>query len=109
MRFVSPFERTTTLVRDVMTRQPLITAPVGIDPDSARRHLRRAQDREAAAGRRRRAGSRGLITVKDFDKSEKYPNATKDDEGRLRVGAAIGFFGDAWERAMTLRRRRAST
>ena len=42
---------------------------------------------------------RGLITVKDFDKSEKYPNATKDDAGRLRVGAAIGFFGDAWDRA----------
>jgi IMP dehydrogenase len=46
---------------------------------------------------------RGLITVKDFDKSEQYPNATKDDEGRLRVGAAIGFFGDAWDRAGALR------
>jgi IMP dehydrogenase len=45
----------------------------------------------------------GLITVKDFEKSEKYPNATKDDEGRLRVGAAIGFFGDAWDRACALR------
>ena len=45
----------------------------------------------------------GLITVKDFEKRERYPNATKDDEGRLRVGAAIGFFGDAWERAGQLR------
>ena len=45
----------------------------------------------------------GLITVKDFDKSEQYPNATKDAEGRLRVGAAMGFFGDAWERAEALR------
>jgi IMP dehydrogenase len=45
----------------------------------------------------------GLITIKDFDKSEKYPLATKDDQGRLRVGAAIGFFGDAWERAEALR------
>ena len=44
----------------------------------------------------------GLITVKDFDKSEKYPLATKDDAGRLRVGAAIGFFGDAWQRANAL-------
>ena len=44
----------------------------------------------------------GLITVKDFDKTEQYPYATKDDEGRLRVGAAIGFFGDAWERAGAL-------
>ena len=45
---------------------------------------------------------KGLITVKDFDKSEKYPHATKDDEGRLRVGAAMGFFGDAWDRAGAL-------
>lgn len=101
MRFVSPFERTTTFVRDVMTRQPLITAPVGIDPDSAvaifAQHKIEKLPLVDADGK-----LRGLITVKDFDKSEKYPNATKDDEGRLRVGAAIGFFGDAWERAMTL-------
>ena len=44
-----------------------------------------------------------MITTKDFDKSEKYPDATKDDAGRLRVGAAIGFFGDAWQRAEALR------
>jgi len=101
MRFVSPFERSTTKVRDVMTRQPLITAPVGIDPDSAvaifAEHKIEKLPLVDADGK-----LRGLITVKDFDKSEKYPDATKDDEGRLRVGAAIGFFGDAWERAMTL-------
>lgn len=101
MRFVSPFERTTTYVRDVMTKMPLITAPVGIDPDSAvaifAEHKIEKLPLVDADGR-----LRGLITVKDFDKSEKYPNATKDDEGRLRVGAAIGFFGDGWERAMTL-------
>ncbi|HEV7185664.1 MAG: IMP dehydrogenase [Leifsonia sp.] len=101
MRFVSPFERTTTFVRDVMTRQPLITAPVGIDPDSAvaifAEHKIEKLPLVDVDGK-----LRGLITVKDFDKSEKYPNATKDDEGRLRVGAAIGFFGDAWDRAMTL-------
>jgi IMP dehydrogenase len=44
----------------------------------------------------------GLITLKDFVKSGKYPNASKDGQGRLRVGAAIGFFGDAWERGMEL-------
>ncbi|RDV43769.1 IMP dehydrogenase [Leifsonia sp. ku-ls] len=101
MRFVSPFERSTTKVRDVMTRQPLITAPVGIDPDAAvaifAEHKIEKLPLVDADGK-----LRGLITVKDFDKSEKYPDATKDDEGRLRVGAAIGFFGDAWERAMTL-------
>ena len=47
-------------------------------------------------------GLRGLITVKDFVKTEKYPLATKDDDGRLLVGAAIGFGEDAWKRAMTL-------
>jgi IMP dehydrogenase len=101
MRFVSPFEKSTTYVRDVMTRQPLITAREGIDPDSAVAIF--AQHKIEKLPLIDENGKlRGLITVKDFDKSEKYPNATKDDEGRLRVGAAIGFFGDAWERAMTL-------
>lgn len=101
MRFVSPFERSTTLVRDVMTRMPLITAPVGIDPDAAvaifAEHKIEKLPLVDGDG-----VLRGLITVKDFDKSEQYPDATKDEEGRLRVGAAIGFFGDAWDRAMTL-------
>ncbi|MDK6924031.1 IMP dehydrogenase, partial [Escherichia coli] len=44
----------------------------------------------------------GLITVKDFVKTEQYPDATKDDEGRLRVAAAVGFFGDAWQRCTAL-------
>jgi IMP dehydrogenase len=102
MRFVSPFEKSTTLVRDVMTKMPLITAPEGVDPDSAiaifAQHKIEKLPLVDPEGR-----LRGLITVKDFDKSEQYPNATKDDEGRLRVGAAIGFFGDAWDRAGALR------
>jgi IMP dehydrogenase len=102
MRFVSPFEKSTTLVRDVMTKTPLITAAEGIDPDAAvaifAQHKIEKLPLVDAEGR-----LRGLITVKDFDKTEKYPNATKDDAGRLRVGAAIGFFGDAWERAEALR------
>ena len=44
----------------------------------------------------------GLITVKDFVKSEQFPLASKDGDGRLMVGAAIGYFGDAWERATGL-------
>ncbi len=102
MRFVSPFEKATTLVRDVMTKAPLVTAPVGVDPDSAvaifAQHKIEKLPLVDEEGR-----LRGLITVKDFEKTEKYPNATKDAEGRLRVGAAIGFFGDAWERAGALR------
>ncbi len=101
MRFVSQFEKQTTLVRDVMTKMPLITAPTGIDPDGAiaifAQHKIEKLPLVDANGR-----LTGLITVKDFDKTEKYPNATKDADGRLRVGAAIGFFGDAWQRAGAL-------
>lgn len=102
MRFVAPSEADSTLVRDVMTKAPLITAREGIDPDEAVAIF--AQHKIEKLPLVDEAGTlRGLITVKDFDKSEKYPNSTKDDEGRLRVGAAIGFFGDAWERAGQLR------
>jgi IMP dehydrogenase len=101
MRFVSPFEKSTTLVRDVMTKAPLITAAEGVDPDVAvaifAQHKIEKLPLVDAAGR-----LTGLITVKDFEKTEKYPNATKDSDGRLRVGAAIGFFGDAWDRAVAL-------
>ena len=45
----------------------------------------------------------GLITVKDFVMTEQYPNATKDERGRLMVGAAVGYWGDTWERACALR------
>ncbi|MFT4123468.1 MAG: IMP dehydrogenase [Microbacteriaceae bacterium] len=102
MRFVSPFEKTTTLVRDVMTSEGLITASEGIDPDAAvaifAQHKVEKLPLVDGSGR-----LTGLITVKDFDKIEQYPNATKDAAGRLRVGAAIGFFGDAWDRANALR------
>jgi len=101
MRFVSAADKATTLVRDVMTRTPLITAPVGVGADGAvaifAEHKIEKLPLVDDAGK-----LKGLITVKDFDKSEQYPNATKDSEGRLRVGAAIGFFGDAWDRAMAL-------
>jgi len=101
MRFVSDFEKHTTLVRDVMTTTGLVTAPVGVGSDVAISLF--AQHKIEKLPLVDDDGKlRGLITVKDFDKSEKYPNATKDDEGRLRVAAAIGFFGDAWDRAVAL-------
>jgi IMP dehydrogenase len=102
MRFVDNDAMETTLVRDVMTPMPLITGRVGISSEDAvalfAHHKVEKLPLIDDAGR-----LTGLITVKDFEKSEKYPNATKDSEGRLRVGAAIGFFGDAWERAEVLR------
>ncbi len=101
MRFVSPFEKATTLVRDVMTSDNLVTAPVGVSSDEAMALLAQHRIEKLPLVDERRK-LKGLITVKDFVKTEQYPLSTKDDEGRLRVGAAIGFFGDAWQRAGAL-------
>ncbi len=101
MRFVLDVQRTTTLVKDVMTPMPLITAKVGASPDEAIALL--AQHRiEKLPLVDELNKLRGLITVKDFDKSEKYPLASKDAAGRLLVAAAVGVGQDAWERSMSL-------
>ncbi len=101
MRFVLEVQRTTTLVKDIMTSMPLITGNVGINPDEAMALL--AQHRiEKLPLVDENGRLKGLITVKDFDKSEKYPNAAKDSRGRLLVGAAVGVGADAWERSMAL-------
>ncbi|MEL0260587.1 MAG: IMP dehydrogenase, partial [Aquiluna sp.] len=101
MRFVLEVQRTTTLVKDVMTPMPLIVGKVGINPDEAMALL--AQHRiEKLPLVDNDNRLKGLITVKDFDKSEKYPNASKDGAGRLLVGAAVGVGPDSWERAMAL-------
>ncbi len=101
MRFVLDVQRTTTLVKDVMTPVPLVTAPVGIRPEDAiaifAQHRIEKLPLVDANGK-----LRGLITVKDFDKSEKYPMASKDSSGRLLVAAAVGVGADAWERSMAL-------
>ncbi|MEI6231130.1 MAG: IMP dehydrogenase [Actinomycetes bacterium] len=101
LRFVPIAEWATTLVSDVMTPMPLITGHNGIDREEAttllRLHKRERLPIVDDSGR-----LTGLITVKDFVKSEQFPNAAKDSAGRLMVGAAIGYFGDSWERATTL-------
>ena len=88
-------------VSEVMTHAPLVTAPVGTAPSDALKLLAAHKIEKLplvdADGR-----LKGLFTLKDFVKADKYPNATKDPQGRLRVGAAIGFFGNSWERAMAL-------
>jgi IMP dehydrogenase len=80
---------------------PLVTAPVGVDQEQARTLLRQHKIEKLplvdAEGR-----LRGLITVKDFTKSEKFPSATKDEGGRLVVGAAVGVGEDAKRRAQAL-------
>src|SRR4051794_41144870 len=101
LRFVPVGQWTERLVREVMTPMPLVTAPAGISSDDAAALLRKHKLEKLPlvddAGH-----LTGLITVKDFVKSEQYPAATKDASGRLMVGAAIGYFGDARDRAVTL-------
>src|SRR3954462_8531402 len=95
MRFAPDQSR---LVRDVMTPMPLVTAPVGVDPDTALRLLSQRKVEKLPLGDD--AGRlRGLITVKDFVKRDQYPNSTKDADGRLVVGAALGVGEDAFKRA----------
>ncbi|MGH3447723.1 MAG: IMP dehydrogenase, partial [Nocardioidaceae bacterium] len=101
LRFVPAREWGTRLVREVMTPMPLVTAPAGISSDDAAALL--AKHKVEKLPLVDDSGHlTGLITVKDFVKSEQFPDATKDLDGRLRVGAAIGYFGDAWERAAAL-------
>ncbi len=88
-------------VRDVMTVMPLVTAPVGVSKDEALDLLRRHKVEKLPivddAGQ-----LKGLITVKDFAKSEKFPLAAKDDKGRLLVAAAVGVGEDGYKRAGAL-------
>ena len=88
-------------VSAVMTPMPLITASVGVAAETALSLLRQhtVEKLPLVDGQGR---LRGLITVKDFSKSEKFPNATKDGGGRLVVGAAVGVGPDAKRRAQAL-------
>ena len=88
-------------VREVMTKAPLVTAPVGVSNDEAL-GLMAAHKIEKLPIVDGKGRLKGLITLKDFVKADKYPNAAKDAQGRLRVGAAVGSFGDSWDRAMAL-------
>jgi IMP dehydrogenase len=88
-------------VSAVMTSRDLVTAPVGTTLDEANAILHRHRIEKLpivdADGR-----LKGLITVKDIRKRIEYPLATKDEQGRLRVGAAVGVGSDAFERAGAL-------
>jgi IMP dehydrogenase len=101
LRFTPVAEWATTKVDEVMTPMPLVTGAVGISREEATSLLRKhKRERLPLVDDKGRLG--GLITVKDFVKSEQFPLASKDADGRLMVGAAIGYFGDAWQRATTL-------
>ncbi|MGI8524201.1 MAG: IMP dehydrogenase [Nocardioides sp.] len=101
LRFTPVAEWASTKVVEMMTPMPLVTGHPGISREEAtvllRRHKRERLPLVDDEGR-----LAGLITVKDFVKGEQFPHASYDGDGRLLVGAAIGYFGDAWERATTL-------
>jgi len=88
-------------IGDVMTRENLITVPVGTTLDAAREILHRHKvEKLLVVDRDFRL--KGLITVKDIQKAVKYPSASKDSLGRLRVGAAVGVARDTVDRAEAL-------
>ena len=102
LRFVPPERWDALTVGECMTpRERLITGSAGISREDAKALL--AEHRIEKLPLIDDAGRlTGLITVKDFVKTEQYPLATKDGEGRLVVGAAVGYWGDTWERAGAL-------
>jgi len=92
-------------VSAVMTKDNLVTVPVGTTLDEAERILQRHRIEKLLVVDND-FNLKGLITVKDIQKKIEFPFATKDDQGRLRVGAAIGATGDFLERAQELAREK---
>jgi len=102
LRFVS---RTDIPIGDVMTKTNLITVPVGTTLEQAE-HILHQHRVEKLLVVNDAYELKGLITVKDIQKKLKYPHASKDEQGRLRVAGAIGATGDYLERAAELVRYR---
>jgi IMP dehydrogenase len=98
LRFIDDVDQA---IENVMRRPPLITAPVGTTLDQAKQILweHRIEKLPIVDDG---GVLRGLITIKDIMKRTEFPQATRDDRGRLRVGAAVGVGSDALERAGAL-------
>ncbi len=98
MRFLKDFNMK---IRDVMTCENLVTAPVGTTLDDAEAILSRHKIEKLPLVDDSFT-LRGLITIKDIEKAQKYPNSAKDEKGRLICGAAIGVTADVLDRAGAL-------
>jgi IMP dehydrogenase len=98
LRFISDFSQR---IEQVMTRENLVTVPVGTTLDEAKEilHKHKIEKLPVVDSDMR---LRGLITVKDIMKKMQYPNACKDEQGRLRVAAAVGTSAETMERAEAL-------
>jgi IMP dehydrogenase len=92
-------------IQDVMTKENLITVAVGTTLEEAEKILHQHRVEKLLVVDDHFA-LKGLITVKDIQKKLKYPNAAKDEQGRLRVAAAVGATGDFLERAQELVRKK---
>ena len=98
MRFMTDFN---TRIADVMTKDNLVTAPVGTTLQEAQEILR-AHKIEKLPLVDQDGYLKGLITIKDIEKSVQYPNSARDERGRLLCGAAIGVTADILDRARAL-------
>ena len=98
MRFISDYD---TKIEDVMTKENLITAPIGTTMEEAQDILKKHKIEKLPLVDEN-GFLKGLITIKDIEKAIQYPNSARDDKGRLLCGAAIGVTGDVLERAGAL-------
>src|SRR5438045_5283423 len=102
LRFETRFD---LRISEVITKENLVTVPVGTTLEQAEAILHRHRVEKLLVVDDQYI-LKGLITVKDIQKKLKYPSAAKDSQGRLRVGAALGATGDFLERAQELVRRK---
>jgi IMP dehydrogenase len=102
LRFENRFDAP---ISEVMTKENLVTVPVGTTLEQAEAILHKHRVEKLLVVDDKFI-LKGLITVKDIQKKLKYPNSAKDSQGRLRVGAAVGATGDFLERAMELVERK---
>lgn len=98
LRFENDFNRP---IHEVMTKDNLITAPEGTTLEKAKKILQRHKIEKLPIVDQE-YNLKGLITIKDIEKARQYPNAAKDEKGRLRVAAAVGVTDDTLERTEAL-------
>ena len=98
LRFETDFDQP---IGNVMTKENLVTAPVGTDLDTAKKILAKHRIEKLPIVDEN-YNLRGLITIKDIQKSTKYPNSARDSRGRLLCGAAVGVTHDTMERVAAL-------
>ena len=99
LRFIKDFDN--MIIKDVMTKDNLVTAPVGTDLAGAQKILMKHKIEKLPLVDNNGV-LKGLITIKDIEKAEKYPNSARDKKGRLLCGAAIGMTQDVLDRAGAL-------